>query len=132
MFGGETAVIVVNEGETQHLLIEIATLRIVNDDVSLTHLRHAMPILRILAKSIPHDGNLLDGDQSGYLLRQKHLGIGVLVDLVPVWNRFDEIALGTLREFTGHQPELVTKWLNEKPHVFPLRTVRLPNPRKLP
>jgi hypothetical protein len=28
-FGGETATILVNEGEPQHLLIEIATLRIV-------------------------------------------------------------------------------------------------------
>jgi hypothetical protein len=57
--GGETAVIHVSEGETQRFLIEIATLRIINDNVALTHIRHATPILRILAKSIPHDGNLL-------------------------------------------------------------------------
>ena len=41
-----------------------------DDDVSLTHVRHATPIPRMLAESLPHDGNLLVCDESGQLLAQ--------------------------------------------------------------
>src|SRR5208282_3076020 len=105
-FGGETATILVNEGETQHFLIEIATLRIVDDDVSLTHVRHATPIPRILAESLPHDCNLLVCDESGQLLPQKHLGIGILVNLETLGDRFDESTIALHREEAPGLPRL--------------------------
>src|SRR5208282_6378046 len=81
-------------------------LRIVDDDVSLTHVRHATPIPRILAESLPHDCNLLVCDESGQLLPQKHLGIGILVNLETLGDRFDESTIALHREEAPGLPRL--------------------------
>src|SRR4051794_21570167 len=89
-FGGEPASNLIDQRESQHLLVEVASLRMVDDDVLLPHVGHAMPTLGMLPEALPYEGDLLVGDESGQLLPQEDLGVGVLVDLVALGDRFDE------------------------------------------
>src|SRR3954471_14795478 len=89
-FGGEPASILIDQRESQHLLVEVASLRMVDDDLLLPHVGRAGLTPGMLPEALPYDGDLLGGDEAGQLLPQEDLGIGVLVDLVALGDRFDE------------------------------------------
>jgi hypothetical protein len=97
-FGGEPASIFIDQCEAQHLLIEVASLRMGDDDVPLPDVGHAVPTLGMLAEALPYHGALLVGDEPGQLLPQENLGIGVLVDLVALGDRLDEYSVFLHRE----------------------------------
>src|SRR4051812_31124498 len=97
-FGSEPASILIDQRESQHLLVEVASLRMVDDDVLLPHVGHAGLTPGMLPEALPDEGDLLVSDEAGQYLPQEDLGIGVLVDLVALGDRSDEYPVLLHRE----------------------------------
>jgi len=67
----------------------------VDDDVPLSDVGHAVLVPSILSESITDDGDLPIADEPGKLLPQEDLGVGILVDLVALGDRLDQFEMAS-------------------------------------
>ena len=66
----------------------------VDDDVLPLNINKAVLTRCVPLQALHGHGDLCRGHELGHDLAEEDLGVGILVDFVPLGNRFDEIAIG--------------------------------------
>ena len=78
----------------------------VDDDMLPLDVDKAVLPRCVSLQAVLDHGDLERGHELRHDLAEEDLGVGVLVDLIPLGDRFDEIALGTLGEPVPGLPRL--------------------------